>query len=707
MPVLLSGRSGLLCGACLAAILSAPSAFGQDSGAPIALEPVVVEGEQDPTQPVDGYVAETSATATKTGTPILETQQSVSVVTADEIRAQGAETLGQALEYSAGVVGVPYGADPRFDSPSIRGFDGRQSQYLNGLKLMRTSGAPSIETYGMERIEVLLGPASVLYGQGNPGGLINQIQKHPVFESFGELGVGMGSFDQREVFGDVGDTLGDGEVAWRLTGVLRQAGAQTDELDDDRFYIAPTATWRPSADTSFTLLTSFQKDNPTAPSGLPAELTLNGGNQLKREFYIGETAADTSDRTMTNIGYEFEHRFAEGWTLSQNARYSKFDWDYDSVYFSSLAADGRTMNRGVTYQREDTTTWNFDTHVTGEVNLGPTRHTLLFGLDLRRFENDVSTEFGYAPTLDAFDPVYGADVPKDVWYTSTNDTTLEQAGIYVQDEVAWGGWRATGGLRWDWAKTEGSTYTNFAGTSELDEQDSDVTGRIGLSYVFDNGIAPYASYATSFEPVVGTDGLTGAAFEPTTGEQFEIGVKYQPKGMNALFTVALYDLTQDNVTVTDTFGGASYQRQIGQVHTQGLELQGQASLAEGLDLHAAYTYTNAEREGGTEDGLEPTNVPQNAASLWLNYELQSGPFKGLGLGGGVRYVGSRYGDLANSYKMEAVTLLDLGVSWDLGSAVASVTVRNLTDETYVSNCGSFGCYYGDGRTVMAKLTYKW
>ncbi|QDL91468.1 TonB-dependent siderophore receptor [Paroceanicella profunda] len=704
-----SGRTGLLGGACIAAILTASAASAQSAGEVIPLEPVVVESEalQDPTAPVTGYVAETTATATKTGTPILETQQSVSVVTAGEIRAQGAQTLGQALEYTAGVVGAPYGSDARFDSPVLRGFDGRQSQYLNGLKLMRTSGAPAIETYGMERVEVLLGPSSLLYGQGNPGGIINQIQKHPQFRSFGEVGAGLGSYDTREIFGDVGNTLGDGEVAWRLTGVLRQADMQTDELDNDRYYIAPTVTWKPSARTSFTLLSSLQQDNPSSPSGLPAELTLDGGNQLSRDFYIGETSVDTSDRTMANIGYEFEHRFNDSWTFSQNFRYSDFTWDYDSVYFSSLAADGRTMNRGVTYQQEDTGTLNLDSHLIGAVSLGETEHTLLFGVDLRQFDNDTVTEFGRAPTLDALDPQYGAAVPRDVWYTSTNDTRLRQAGIYVQDEAKWGGWRATGGLRYDWAKSEGTTYTNFAGSSTLDEQDSALTGRAGLSYIFDNGIAPYVSYSTSFEPVSGTDGLTGAAFEPTTGEQFEIGVKYQPVGMNAMFTAALYDLTQENVTVTDTYQGASYSRQVGKVHSQGLELQGTASLMEGLDLHAAYTYTDAEREGGLEDGLRPTNVPKNAASLWLNYTFDTGALKGLGLGGGVRYVGSRYGDLDNAYRMDSVTLFDLGVTYDLGDVLASVTVRNLTDETYVSNCGSFGCYYGDGRTVMARLTYKW
>lgn len=235
----------------------------QEAASTTVLAPIVVNGgSEDPTAPIKGYVAKTSISATKTGTPLVETPQSISVVTANEIAAQGAQTLGQALGYTPGVVSEPYGSDPRFDSPLIRGFDGRQVQFLNGLRLMRTAGASAFDPYMLERIEVVRGPASVMFGQGNPGGLINMISKRPTFEKFGEIGVQAGSYDTYGTYFDFGVPVAESDqFAYRLTGMVRKAGTQTDYLDNDRYFIAPAFTWKPDEDTKLTILTSFQHDN--------------------------------------------------------------------------------------------------------------------------------------------------------------------------------------------------------------------------------------------------------------------------------------------------------------------------------------------------------------------------------------------------------------------------------------------------------------
>lgn len=219
-------QSHLLVTTALVSALSAGPIARAQEAKDTTLAPIVLQGQgtADPRGPVDGYVAKTSATASKTGTPILETQQSISVVTRDEMDAQAAQTLGQALNYTPGVLGQPYGSDPRFDSPIVRGFDGRQMQYLNGLRLMRTAGAPPIEIYGLERVDVLRGPASVMYGQANPGGIINQISKRPNFETFGEVGTQFGSYDTYGAFFDLGGVVaGHDDLAYRLTGLGRLA----------------------------------------------------------------------------------------------------------------------------------------------------------------------------------------------------------------------------------------------------------------------------------------------------------------------------------------------------------------------------------------------------------------------------------------------------------------------------------------------------
>ncbi|WP_313602636.1 TonB-dependent siderophore receptor [Rhizobium sp.] len=687
---------------------SAGGAIGQEQQ-DTTLAPIVIQGEGDgdPRGPVQGFVAKTSATASKTGTPILETQQSISVITRDQIEAQAAQTLGEALNYSAGVVGQPFGADPRFDSPIVRGFDGRQLQYLNGLKLMRTAGAPTVEVYGLERVDVLRGPASIMYGQGNPGGIINQVSKRPQFENFGEVGTQIGSYDNYGAFFDFGGVIPNhDEFAYRLTGLAKNAGAQTDNLDNDRYFVAPALTWKPDEDTSLTILTSVQHDNPSTPSGLPPQYVLGPSDfKLPRDFFVGDESFDDSSRTMTNFGYEFEHRFNETWTFRQNFRYTNFDWNYQALGMGSagLGADGRTLARTATFQDEKLNTFNVDNNLTAEFSTAAVDHKVLIGLDYRYFDNNVHTRFFRATPLDVLDPVYGGPINL---IAPTLDTTvksdLSQIGIYIQDELAFDNWRATLGLRQDWASTRGSTTSGLTGVSRsLDQDDHKLTGRAGLSYLFDNGIAPYVSYATSFDPVASS---AGADFKPSEGEQWEAGIKYQPDGWNGFFSAAVYDLKQTNVL--RTIEGVT--QQIGEVRVRGVELEGVVSLTEGLDLRAAYTYTDAEIGEGVDNGNRVENVPRNAASLWVNYTFQDGTaLDGLGVGGGVRYVGQRFGNSANTFDLDGVTLFDAALTFRKENWKGSLNFQNIGDEKYVASCSTFGCYYGDGRTVIGKLSYTW
>ena len=681
-----------------------------------ALAPIVVEtgNLEDPTGPVDGYVATTSLTATKTGTPLLETPQSVSVITADQISAQGATTLGQALGYTAGVSSEPYGADSRFDSPRIRGFDGRQSQYLNGLRLMRTAGAAPVELYGLERVEVLRGPASVMYGQATPGGIINLVSKRPIFERFGEVGVQAGSYDTYGTFFDIGDKTESADFAYRLTGVARVGHQQVEQLQNDRYYIAPAFTWKPDDATTLTVLTSFQHDNPSSPSGLPVALTLDSANPLGREFYVGDQGFDRSSRNQTNIGYEFEHQFDAQWTFRQSFRYSNLDWKYQALGMSSLSGglmpDGFSIRRNATFQDERLNTVNVDNNLLGEFATGAVDHKLLVGLDYRYFDNNVGTQFFQATPLNSRDPHYGGPIELAAIPTVNTyvDSTIRQLGVYAQDEIAYENWRATFGLRHDWAQTDGtSTNRNLDVARPLDQDDHKLTGRAGLGYVFDNGIAPYISYSTSFEPVAVP--ATGGPLEPTTGKQVEVGVKYRPDGWNGFLTAAAYDLRQENVPtqVPDGTGGV-VTAQIGEVRVKGIELEAVASLADGLDLRAAYTYTHTEIVGGSDNGNQLDNVPLNAASLWLDYRFREDTtLEGFGIGGGVRYIGSRYGNTANTYELGDVALLDAAIHYQKDNVKASLNFANLADKEYLSSCGTFGCTYGDGRTVKGRLSFSW
>lgn len=689
----------LLAGASLLALGTAAAA--QDADPSLTLNPLVISADALGT----GFVAVEQETATKTDTPLLETQQSVSVVTEDQIREQGAQTLGQALGYSAGILAEPFGADPRFDSPTIRGFGGRDAQYLNGLRLLRSSGAPSFELYGLERVEVLKGPSSALYGAGNPAGVINQVQKRASFGDFGEAGLGLGDPEDTQGYFDVNRAVSD-DFAFRLTGIARDTEQDISEITDARGYLAGATRWRITPTTTLDLLASYQKDSPITPAGLPYDVATD--SRSRRDFYIGDSGFDDSDRRMANLGYELRQDFGGGWSLFQGLRYQKFDWDYQGFYVSGLQPDGQTIDRGVIWQDEDTSTVNADTRLQGEVATGAVAHDLLFGLELRRYDDKTTSQFGTSSPV-----VIGDDATRQAtigapWYTSTNDLELDQIGVYAQDQLAWENWRGTVALRHDWARQKGTTYTNFAGTTDVDQDDDATTGHAGVSYVFDSGVAPYVSYSTSFDPELGTD-IAGRQLEPTEGKQWEAGVKYEPEGIDALLTAAIYDLRQENVPVTVTEGGITGIRQLGEVKSRGLELEGTAALSRGWDVRAAYAYNDAEQVGGVDDGNAPANTPKNNASLWLNYAFAATtPVDGLSLGAGLRYIGKRYGDTANLYEMDDVTLLDAAARYAFrNGAELAVNASNLTDKVYLANCASFGCYYGSGRSVIATLTYRW
>lgn len=698
-------RKALLAGASLLALAAAP-ALSQTEPQTVDLDTIVVTATTHTTSQADGYVAEYNQSATKSDTPVARTPQSISVVTSQQIEDQNAQTLGQTLNYTAGVLGEPYGSDPRFDSPTIRGFEARGSQYVNGLRQLRYMGAPAYETYALQQVEVLRGPSSSLYGAGSPAGIINQVQKRAQSYDFGEIGLGFDSNGSKQVFFDVNSAARD-DLSFRVTGIGKDHNTQIEDLGNERGYLGLAARWTPSDFTTVDFIASYTKDSPISPAGMPFELTGQGNDRYLRELYTGEPDWDRSDRTIFNLGYEFNHEMDNGWTVSQGFRYEKFDWEYYGHYVNGTANGGTEITRGANRQVEHNTGISLDTRLAGEVVTGAATHSLLFGIDIRQYDADTTTEFYNAATggvgnLTWAAPVYGTHPNGTAWYTSTPAITQTQIGVYAQDELRMGRFSGSFALRYDWSKQEGTTYTNFAGAGTIDQADSALTGRAGVGYDVAAGTMVYANYSTSFDPEIGVDG-SGNALKPTTARQYEIGVKYEPTAFRGLLTAAIYDLEQQDLTIN--LGGALGRRQIGRVKSQGLEFEAVAELSRGLNLHASYAYntTKVIEPGGANDGNVMPNAPEHLASIWLDKTFDNG----FSIGGGARYVGARQGNLANTYALDGVTTVDLGVGYTTGNMEASLNVGNVFDKVYLANCGSFGCYYGEGRTITAKVSYKW
>ncbi len=691
------------------------------TGGPQVLPPVEVSAatpNETAWGHVDGYVAARTQTGSKTDTPLIEVPQSISVVTRDRIDAQAAQTVEQALRYTAGVRTETFGIQTRQEAFFIRGFlQSRTSQYRDGLLMPYPGGYSTwmMEPYGLERIEVLRGPSSVLYGQNGPGGLINLVTRRAGGRQR-EIEITGGSFGRAQGAFDIGDSIDQaGEFSARLTGLARYSRTQTDFVDDDRAYIAPSVTWRPSADTSLTFLSDYQKIRTgSADSFLPAQGTVYAtpAGRIPVNRFSGEPAFNNYDSTQYSLGYLFEHRFDQTWSVRQNLRYAHLNSKYDTVYGSGLAPDLVTLYRGAFNDRSKMGTFAVDNQAEARFGTGPLAHTVLMGLSYQRTLTDLTIGFGGAPSINIYNPVYGAPVPTPATVVS-NDQVNNQTGLYLQDQIKVAdNWVLVLGGRQDWSNTD--TKNRLSGTKTR-QSDSAFSGRAGLVYVSAIGLAPYVSYAESFLPVSGVS-FGGATFRPETGQQYEAGVKYQPRGVDSFITAAVFDLTRQNVTTPDP-AHPGFSIQTGEVRSRGIELEGVASLADGLNLIGSYTYNNVKvtKSNDVDQGKRPMGVPTHMASAWADYTQGRGPLKGLGLGAGVRYVGATPGDLANTFDVPSATLFDASIHYDLGGLSQtlqgvrlSVNATNLFDREYVASCSAAtSCFWGNRRTVLATLRYRW
>ncbi|WP_296230313.1 TonB-dependent siderophore receptor [uncultured Pseudomonas sp.] len=678
--------------------------------------------------PVGSYVASRSATATKTDTPLLETPQAISVISREQMDARGVTTLEEALRYTPSI-SVPYGFDTRYDWFSIRGFDAKTRVFRDGLvQPTSTYGLPRLDSWAMERIEVLRGPASVLYGQAEPGGIVNQVSKRPSETARNEVRLRAGSDDLAELAGDFGGALSDdGSLLYRVVMLGNDANAQVDKTGMQRQMLAPSLTWRPNADTELTVQAAYQKDD--GRYGFSTHFspylrdTFNLPYDRDPDFFDGEPDFNDFQRSYYSVGYQLSHRLNDTWTLRQNLRYDETNLEYSYINaYAVLPSDGRTLLRSAGVQDEHMSGWGVDNQAEASFATGSVEHNLLLGLDWRRSRSNEAAYYGATvPPLDLLEPQYGRPLVSPA-IDRKQSLLTRQTGLYLQDQLKLGDhWRLLLGGRYDWAQNQidDALQADSKTTSEA------FSGRAGLVYVFDNGLAPYVSYSESFNPVSGSDTLTCKPFDPERGKQYEIGVKYQPEGARSFVSLALFDLTKQDYVLNDSSSdpGRTLRRQVGEVSSRGIELEALASLAEGLDLSAFYSYTDAfvsKSPNAWEKDSRLPRTPRDSAGVWLDYTQLSGALKGFGGGIGVRYVGeSRYTgrnaalafnptlEPIVSVESEAYTLVDASLHYQLDGMRLALNASNLLDKEYDTSCSEVTCYYGYGRTLTASASYSW
>ena len=664
----------------------------------VQLAPVAVQGLK-----VDaGYTRSDASGATKTDTPIIETPQAISVISNTQMIDQGVLTVQDALRYSAGVRADAYGVDSRGDDAFLRGTS--FTQYLDGLRQFFGNAYARTEPYFLDRLEIVRGPSSVLYGQGTTGGLIALTSKRPQFTSSHEVEVQLGNNARKQLAFDFTGPLDvAGHWAYRLIGVVRDADAQVAHVADDRKAIAPSITWQPDADTSWTLLANLQFDHSGSTLNfLPHAGTLlpNPNGRIRTDRFVSEPGFDRYNTDQRSITSLFEHRFNDTWKFVQNARYSHDNVDYRSLYpdvysnpsYPFLDDAQRTVARYSYVSIDRHKRLTTDSHAEADVDFGGMHHRVLIGVDLAHSHTDSRQGNGFdGVPFDLYAPVYGNGfVAPDVFPVASSVT--RQTGVYLQDQINWGEhWIGTVGVRHDRA-----TLT----TGDTRSVDNATTARYGVMYRFDNGLVPYVSYTESFQPLDSLD-FYRRPYQPLRGKQYEAGLKYQPVGSSTLITATYYDLREENRLAPDPTNPLN-QIQAGSAKTRGVELEASTRVAGHVDLIGTYTWTKAR----PDDGTIVAGLPKNQGSVWGVYHLNDIDGDGLSFGIGARYIGVNY-DETGSLRVPEKRLFDAMVAYTQGPWRFSVNAANVTDQAYNASCLARGdCFYGPRRSIVGSARYR-
>lgn len=661
-----------------------------------------------------GVTPGTITDTTKGETRPLEMPQSISVVTREKMDQTQVKTLVEAVSTVAGVVSGERGRRG-FDDIGIRGMEFGQEKYIDGLNTMRSGYVPAEEIFGAERIEVLKGPASLLYGSVRPGGMINVVSKRPKSEPFNEFALTTGNLGFREATVDFGRPFSaDGGSAFRMTALINDSDDATDHVFFKNKYVAPSVSFALGEQTDLTLLTSYQDREWLRNQGLAPKGTVlpNINGPIRRDLFIGDPSFGHNEAERTRVGYALEHRFGEIWQLKQNFRWDDYEMTQRVTSFhGALAANERTQARTGSIQHDDYRALALDTYVNGRIESNLGTHELTIGVDVSDKQGRLSSRTCTSANLgsvDLYAPVYSvlSEATACTGAFSDNTQGIRAAGLYARDHVRIGEQlHVTFGARHDRVTTR--TFNEVTARVSSEPKDSATTGMVGVVYEIAPGIAPYASWADSFVPVTGVD-AAGNDFKSETGKQIEAGVKFERDGGRQVASIAVYDLKRQNVTTADPVN-AGFSVQQGEHHSKGFEAEAAAELLRGLSLTAAYAYTDAEvskSNTASQVGRTVNNVPKHSASVWALYRANAGLLTGFGFGLGARYVSERSG-YSYDFTIPDYTVLDAAVQYQGRHWRTALNLRNLTDKTYYGGALSNNVVtLGDTRQVLLSVVYQ-
>lgn len=675
-------RQIALCSAAFVAFAVMPvGAFAAEAGA---------EGDG----PADDIVV-TADAGTKTDTPLIEIPQPVSVITAEQYLSQGAISISDTVKYAAGVNANAYGRDTRVDSFVVRGIDALQ--FRDGMRdIFSYYASITSDPYNFSQVEIVRGPASVLFGQGSIGGLVNLVTKTPTFKTGGEISATYGSYDRKEVMGDVNLALTN-NFAVRLVGRVRDADTYVDHVPDDRVFFAPSVRWQPTPDTDVILTGLYQEDDTGSTSQfLPVVGTFlpnpNNSEQLDRFTFVGKPGWDRYAGRSLQGGGSVTHDFSDNVRLSLKARYIDSDLDYFTHYTDSYAnptnpyaADGRTIGLYSDASIARMNVFSTDNNLQVKFNTGAEiEHKVLVGIDYSWNEVRKRSGYGYE-VIDLYDIDYDALTIPEIgsdWTVSG----YKQLGLYIQDQIrVYDRVSIVLGGRHD-------RVDNLGG-----EIDNATTFRAGIIGEVAANISPFFSYTESFLPVTDVD-ANGNQLKPQTGRQFEAGLKWQPD-LNTLVTVTAFHIKERNRVLYDGAGDASSS---GLLTTKGIEVEASRVLPGNFEVLANYGYNKLKASQSLD------YMPRHMASFWTTKTFGASDGAQLRLGAGAVYTGKRRSVNSTwSLVTPSYTTVDAlaEITWD--NWRFSINATNLLNKQYYASCLARGdCFMGAPRNVMGTVGFK-
>jgi iron complex outermembrane receptor protein len=640
---------------------------------------ITVTGDQG-----DGYYVPRATTGTRIEAPLRDLPLSIQVIPQQVIEDRGTVRLSELNDLVSGVqTFLGYGGLSS-NNVYIRGFE-QDVNLRNGFRGQGFRNPRDVAN--IERVEFLRGPASIIYGALEPGGVVNTITERPLPEPTYTVGMTAGSYSFYRPTLDVsGPLTEDQSLLYRLNIAYENAGSYRDFVENESFFIAPVLSWQISPRTNLTVEFEYQNYSYIFDRGFRAEPEFL---ELPRNRFLGEPDFSFNETNSYFASYRLEHEFSDNWQFRQGFAALINDQPLlREVNILPLEDDRRTLPRAATRTSERAESFALQNDFIGEFQTGSIGHQVVLGLDLNRdVRNFTFFRTPLAP-IDIFEPVYGA-VPSGFTPNFANNIATNSVGLYAQDLIrVMPNLNILAGLRFDWSDI--LVEDLFTGETENDFTESALSPRIGIVYQPTDSTSIYANWARSFNPQVFGRSRTNEPFEAERGEQFEVGVRQEFFDSRLAATLALFDITKQNVLTTDPVD-ESFSVQTGRQRSRGIEFDLVGEPLPGWNVIANYAYIDAfvSEDNDIPEGERLPGIPRNSASLWTTYEIRQGNLQGLGFGVGVVFVGDRQVRLPNALEIPSYVRADASVSYRQDNWRAALNFKNLFNTNYYETQGFF------------------